>query len=126
MKTMRFLFITGAIIMITMPCTMVQSQDTEPGQKADPDVKWDVIKEYDEQGTLIYYDSACSRTCEHRMIPYISFIQNGNNCPGSKKILPGVLKFKIFSHIRVALANSILIAGIQKQFTNYKLYGHQN
>ena len=62
MKMLRFLFITGTIIMITMPCTMGQSQDSEPVRKADPNVKWDVRKQYDEHSNLIYYDSSCSRT----------------------------------------------------------------
>jgi hypothetical protein len=59
MKTMRFLLLTGSIIITTIPCTMVQSQDKDHGCKADPDVKWEVRKEYDENGNLIYYDSSC-------------------------------------------------------------------
>jgi hypothetical protein len=55
--------------MITMACTAVQSQDTEPGRKSDPDVKWEVRKEYDEHGNLIYYDSSCSQTWKHFDFP---------------------------------------------------------
>ncbi len=69
METMRFMLITGTIIMITLPCTVCQSQDTEPGRKADPNVKWEVRKEYDEHGNLIHYDSSCSRTWKHFDFP---------------------------------------------------------
>lgn len=51
--------------MITMPGNMVQSQDTKPGRKADPDVKWNVRKQYDEHGNLIYYDSSCVQSWKH-------------------------------------------------------------
>jgi hypothetical protein len=69
MNKMRFPVLTGAILLITMPCTMGQSQDTVPGRQADPDIKWEVRKEYDEQGNLIYYDSACSHTWKHFDFP---------------------------------------------------------
>jgi hypothetical protein len=57
--------LTGAFMLITIPSTIVQSQDTEPGRKVDPDIKWDVRKEYDEHGNLIYCDSAYSWTWEN-------------------------------------------------------------
>jgi len=49
------------------------------------------------------------------MIPLISLNHNGNKFPGSKKNLPGVSKSNFFYHIRVASANSSLIAGVHKQ-----------
>ena len=69
MKTMRFLLLTGTIIMTTIPCTVVQSQDKDNGSKADPDVKWEVRKEYDENGNLIYYDSSCVHSWKHFDFP---------------------------------------------------------
>jgi len=58
MKTMRSLFITGAIIMITMLINEAQVQGQIPGHKSHPNAKWKVRKEYDEKGNLIYYDSS--------------------------------------------------------------------
>jgi hypothetical protein len=69
MKTMRFLLLSGFAILITAHLTVAQSQDTEPGNKADPDVKWNVTKKYDEHGNLIYYDSSSVHTWNHFDFP---------------------------------------------------------
>ena len=69
MKTMRFLLITGLTVLITTPLAVVQSQDTEPGHKADPDVKWNVRKQYGEYGNLIKNDSSCVHTWNHFDFP---------------------------------------------------------
>ena len=65
MKTIRFLFLAGLVFMITMPGNMLHAQDAKPGHNADPDVKWKVTKEYDENGNLIYYDSSCVQSWRH-------------------------------------------------------------
>ena len=69
MKKRRFLVLTGVIVLIAMPFTAVHSQDTVPGRKAVPDIKWDIRKEYDEHGNLIYSDSAYSWTWKHFDLP---------------------------------------------------------
>ena len=40
-----------------------------PARQMQPDEKWDVKKEYDEHGNLIYYDSSYSRTWKHFEFP---------------------------------------------------------
>lgn len=69
MKTMRFLFIAGLVVMITTPLAVIQSQDTGPRHKTDPDVRWNVRKQYDEHGNLIYYDSSCVHTWNYFDFP---------------------------------------------------------
>jgi hypothetical protein len=69
MKTIRSLFITVAIIIITMAFSEVEAQGPGPGRKAHPDAKWEVRKEYDEQGNLIYYDSSYIQTWKHFDFP---------------------------------------------------------
>ena len=65
MKRMRSLLIIGAAILITMPFSRTQAQGPGPGHKAHPDARWEVRKEYDEQGNLIYYDSSNIKTWKH-------------------------------------------------------------
>jgi hypothetical protein len=55
--------------MTTTSLAVAQSQDTVPGQKTDPEVKWNVMKQYDEHGNLIYYDSSCVHTWNHFDFP---------------------------------------------------------
>ena len=66
---MRYLLIISMITGMTLTGSGVQAQDTEPGLKREPDEKWDVKKEYDEHGNLIYYDSSYSRTWKHFDFP---------------------------------------------------------
>ena len=44
-------------------------QDPGPDSLARPEEKWEVKKEYDEHGNLIYYDSSYSRTWKHFDFP---------------------------------------------------------
>ena len=48
--------------MMLLMGTWVQAQEAKPGDKDKPDERWDVKKEYDENGNLYYYDSSYSRT----------------------------------------------------------------
>jgi hypothetical protein len=48
---------------------VVQSQDKDTGLKTNPDIKWEVRKEYDENGNLIYYDSSCVQSWKHFDFP---------------------------------------------------------
>ena len=66
---MRILISINVIFMISLSCALVQAQDPEPDHKPQPDVKWEVRKEYDEHGNLIYYDSSCSHTWKHFDFP---------------------------------------------------------
>ena len=66
---MRILISINVIFMISLSCTLVQAQDPEPDHKPQPDVKWEVRKEYDEHGNLIYYDSSCSHTWKQHGFP---------------------------------------------------------
>jgi hypothetical protein len=54
---------------MTLAGTGIRAQETEPGHKGEPDVKWDVRKEYDEHGNLIFYDSSYVRTWKHFDLP---------------------------------------------------------
>jgi len=69
MKMMRSLLITGAVIMITMLFSGVHAQEPGPGHNTHPDAKWEVRKEYDEQGNLIYYDSSYIQTWKNFKFP---------------------------------------------------------
>jgi hypothetical protein len=66
MKITRSLLLTGAMAMIIMLFTGVQAQGPGPEH---PDAKWEVRKEYDEQGNLIYYDSSYIKTWKHFDFP---------------------------------------------------------
>ncbi len=68
MKIMRYLFLTSYVVLIH-PLHCGQVQDPEPGYKGDPDVKWNVRKQYDEHGNLLYYDSSCVHTWNHFDFP---------------------------------------------------------
>lgn len=71
MNLIRYLLIMSVMTSMTWTSAVVLAQDPdlESDSKSQPDVKWEVRKEYDEHGNLIYYDSSCSHTWKHFDFP---------------------------------------------------------
>jgi hypothetical protein len=69
MKSRRYLQTAMMMLSVSLAFTGLRAQDTKPGEKSLPDERWDVNKEYDEQGNLKYYDSTYSRTWKHFDFP---------------------------------------------------------
>jgi hypothetical protein len=69
MKSKQYLLIVSLIACLTLAGASVHAQETKPGRKGEPDERWDVKKEYDVHGNLIYYDSSYSRTWKHHDFP---------------------------------------------------------
>ena len=88
MKITRSLFLPGVMAMFIMLFSRVQAQDMRPEHHVHPDAKWEVRKEYDEQGNLIYYDSYYSKTWKHFNLPDDSLLQHylkWQQLPGQQK-----------------------------------------
>ena len=69
MKKIRFLITAGTIILFLSAGHPAIGQSPWPNRHAQPEEKWDVKKEFDEHGNLIYYDSSYSRTWKHFDFP---------------------------------------------------------
>jgi hypothetical protein len=69
MKTRKFLLFISMAGCGLLAGSWMQAQVSKPGQSGEPEEKWDVTREYDEHGNLIYYDSSYSRTWKHFDLP---------------------------------------------------------
>ena len=69
MKTMQYLSILVVLAILTLINNNLHAQEPEPAQKSQPEIKWDVKKEFDEHGNIIHYDSSYSWTWKHHGFP---------------------------------------------------------
>ena len=69
MKSISNLIPAALSVILILAAAGLQAQDVKPGDKDQPEEKWNVRKEYDEHGNLIYYDSSYSRTWKHFEFP---------------------------------------------------------
>lgn len=69
MKTIQFLLILSALSAMSLNVARVHAQDPETSQKSQPEIEWDVNKEFDEHGNIIHYDSSYSWTWKDHCFP---------------------------------------------------------
>jgi hypothetical protein len=69
MKSNRNLLAGLLFSMMLLMGAGIQAQEVKPGDQDKPDERWDVRKEYDENGNLYLYDSSYSRTWKNFDFP---------------------------------------------------------